>query len=83
MKATVFLLFLLHIQVAGAAAKLDVAYASVHEPMLRSRAGLTFRPFSAHAPPMCAEMGGFQGRALQARDELTLLRAEAIAVGRR
>jgi len=29
MKATLFLLFLLHIQVAGAAAKLDVAYASV------------------------------------------------------
>ncbi len=36
MKATVFLLFLLHMQVAGAAAKLDVAYASV-ERILTTR----------------------------------------------
>ncbi len=36
MKTTVFLLFLLHVQVAGAAAKLDVAYASI-ERILSTR----------------------------------------------
>ncbi len=83
MKATLFLLFLLHIQVAGAAAKLDVAYASVKS--LRWFAGGIDVPpvLGSRSTYVLAEVGGFQGRALQACDELTLLGAEAIAVGRR